>query len=352
MIGATNAIRSDFDMTATTPEDAGFHMPAEGARHSRTWMAWPSRIDLWNGRHVEAKAAYAAVARAIARFEPLIMVANPVDVAEAGAECGPSVEILAMALDDSWMRDIGPTFLVDGKGNLAGADWRFNAWGDKWPNYAQDAAIAAQVLDRVGCPRFQAPFVLEGGSIHSDGEGTVLTSEQCLLNPNRNPGLTKSRIEANLKAWLGARTVIWVGQGLENDGTDGHVDNLACFARPGVVLATGCGDTTDANYAPLQDNLRRLRAARDARGRALDVLELPIPAKRVTAAGRLAANYTNFYLANGAVIAPAFDDPMDAVAAAVLARAFPDRQIVQIPALAILEGGGGIHCITQQQPAV
>ena len=339
-------------MTALTPAAAGFHMPAEGARHDRTWMAWPARIDLWNGRDREAKAAYAAVAQAIARFEPLIMVANPADVAEATAQCGPSVETVSMTLDDSWMRDIGPTFLVDGKGALAGADWRFNAWGDKWPNYANDAAIAAQVLDRIGCPRFQAPFVLEGGSIHSDGEGTVLTSEQCLLNPNRNPNLSKSEIEANLKAWLGATAVIWVGQGLENDGTDGHVDNLACFARPGVVLATSCRDAQDTNYALMQDNLRRLRAARDARGRALDVLELPIPAKRVTAAGRLAMTYTNFYLANGAVIAPAFDDPMDGVAAGVLAEAFPDREIVQIPALAILEGGGGIHCITQQQPAV
>ena len=339
-------------MTATTPADAGFHMPAEGARHSRTWMAWPSRIGLWNGRHVEAKAAYAAVAQAIARFEPLIMVANPRDVAEAAAQCGPSVEVIAMALDDSWMRDIGPTFLVDAAGTLAGADWRFNAWGDKWPDYANDAAIAAQVLERVGSPRFEAPFVLEGGSIHSDGEGTVLTSEQCLLNPNRNPSLTKAQIEANLKAWLGARTVIWVGQGLENDGTDGHVDNLACFVRPGVVLATSCRDPEDSNYAPMQANLARLRDARDARGRALEVLELPIPATRVTAAGRLAMTYTNFYLANGAVIAPAFDDPMDEVAAGVLAAAFPDRQIVQIPALAILEGGGGIHCITQQQPAV
>jgi len=339
-------------MTAKTPAAAGFHMPAEGARHSRTWMAWPSRIDLWNGRHVEAKAAYAAVARAIARFEPLIMVANPADVAEAEAQCGPSVEVIALALDDSWMRDIGPTFLVDAQGTLAGADWRFNAWGDKWPNYAQDAAIAGRVLDRVGCPRFEAPFVLEGGSIHSDGEGTVLTSEQCLLNPNRNPDLSRAEIEANLKAWLGAETVIWVGQGLENDGTDGHVDNLACFARPGVVLATSCRDPADTNYAPMQDNLARLHAARDAHGRALEVLELPIPAKRVTAGGRLAMAYTNFYLANGAVIAPSFDDPMDAVAAQMLAQAFPDRKIVQIPALAILEGGGGIHCITQQQPAV
>ncbi|HEV2676977.1 MAG TPA: agmatine deiminase family protein [Aliidongia sp.] len=339
-------------MTAPTPAEAGFHMPAEGARHTKTWMAWPSRIDLWNGRHVEAKAAYAAVAQAIARFEPLTMVANPADLADAAAQCGPSVEVLPMALDDSWMRDIGPTFLLDGKGALAGADWRFNAWGDKWPDYANDAAIAAQVLERVGCPRFAAPFVLEGGSIHSDGEGTVLTSEQCLLNPNRNPDLSKAQIEANLKAWLGAQVVIWVGQGLENDGTDGHVDNLACFARPGVVLATSCRDPQDANYTPMQDNLRRLAAARDARGRALEVLELPIPAKRVTAGGRLAMTYTNFYLANGAVIAPSFDDPMDAVAAGVLAKAFPDRQIVQVPALAILEGGGGIHCITQQQPAV
>ncbi len=335
----------------TTPADCGFHMPFEGAPHARTWMAWPSRSELWNGRDAEAKAAYAAVAGTIARFEPLVMLANDRDVAEAGALCGEGVEIRAMPLDDSWMRDFGPTFLVDEAGDVAGADWRFNAWGEKFPDHAEDALVASRVLESERCRRFAADFVLEGGSIHVDGAGTLLTSEQCLLNPNRNPSLTRGRIEENLRRWLGVSTIIWLGEGLENDGTDGHVDNLACFVRPGLVVAASCADPADANHAVLTDNLKRLQAARDAAGRTLEVIELPIPAPRFCATGRLALNYVNFYLANGAVVAPAFDDPMDDVAAGILARAFPDRQVVQVPALGILEGGGGIHCITQQQPA-
>jgi agmatine deiminase len=339
------------DQAMTTPAAAGFRMPFEGVRHERSWMAWPCREAIWNGRMDAAKRAYAAVARAIAGCERIVMLANQADLAEARETCGPAVEIRAMPLDDSWMRDIGPTFVVDAAGTVAGNAWSFNCWGEKMPPWDKDAEVSRRVLDALGLRRFDAPFVLEGGSIHVDGEGTLLTSEQCLLNPNRNPSLTRAGIEENLRQYLGVRTIVWLGEGLENDGTDGHVDNLACFAAPGTVLAATCADPADANHAPLADNLRRLKSARDARGRAFEVIELPIPAARGSAAGRLALNYVNFYLANGAVIAPSFDDPMDSVAAERLARAFPDRRIVQVPALAILEGGGGIHCITQQQPA-
>ena len=335
----------------TTPAEQGFHMPFEGDRHERCWMGWPCRAEIWNGRDAEAKRAYAAVAQAIARFEPVIMLANEGDLAEARALCGDGVEIMAMPLDDSWLRDSGPTFLKDGAGRIGGAAWRFNAWGDKFETYERDAQVSRAILRHQDVPAFAAPFVLEGGSIHVDGEGTVLTSEQCLLNPNRNPSLSRDEIEANLRAWLGVSTIVWLGQGLENDGTDGHVDNLACFVKPGVVLAASAADPADANFAPLADNLRRLKAARDAQGRAFEVIELPIPAARACAAGRMALNYVNFYLANGAVIAPAFDDPMDRVAFETLTRVFPERKIVPVPALGVLEGGGGIHCITQQQPA-
>jgi len=334
-----------------TPAAAGFHMPAESAPHERCWMAWPSRIDLWNGREREAKAAFAAVARAIATSEKLTMLARPGDLAEAQAACGAGIEIMAMPLDDSWLRDSGPSFLVNAAGEVAGADWRFNAWGGKFPPYDQDAEVAGRVLDSLGMRGFKAPFVLEGGSIHVDGEGTVITTEQCLLNPNRNPSLGRAEIETNLREWLGVSTVIWLGEGLENDHTDGHVDDITCFVRPGVVMTATCADPADFNHRVLEDNLRRLRAARDARGRALEIIELPLPARRDTAAGRLVLTYLNFYIANGAIVAPGFDDPMDAQAAAILARAFPDRRIIQVPALDILEGGGGIHCITQQQPA-
>lgn len=335
----------------TAPVDLGFAMPFEGARHTRTWMGFPCREPLWHGKLAEARRAYAAVARTIARFEPVVLLANEADLSEARALAGPEVEVQPMSLDDSWLRDIGPTFLVDRAGMVAGADWMFNAWGRKWPDFENDAAVAFRIIESLGVKRFAASFVLEGGSIHVDGEGTLLTSEQCLLNPNRNPGLTRAEIEDNLKAWLGVSTIIWLGQGLENDDTDGHVDNLACFARPGVVLASSCEDPADPNHAVLEDNLARLRAATDAAGRKLEIVTLPIPSYREGGAGRLAVNYTNFYLPNGGVVAPSFDDPNDARAADILARVFLDRQIVQVPALDILEGGGGIHCITQQQPA-
>jgi agmatine deiminase len=334
-----------------TPAEAGFHMPAEWAPHARTWMAWPCRLDLWNGREPEAQRAFAAVAQAIARFEPLTMLARPQDEAAARQACGPTVEIMPMPLDDSWVRDSGPSFLVDASGGIAGAAWRFNAWGGKFPPFDQDAELAGRILDRLGMRAFKAPFVLEGGSIHTDGEGTLITTEQCLLNPNRNPQLGRDEIEHLLMAWLGVRRVIWLGEGLENDHTDGHVDDIACFARPGTIIAASCDDPADANYRRLRDNLDRLRRARDAEGRALDIIELPLPARRMTAAGRLVLTYVNFYLANGAVVMPSFDDPLDGRAAEILARAFPDRAIVPVPALDILEGGGGIHCITQQQPA-
>jgi agmatine deiminase len=337
--------------STATPVDAQFRMPAEWVPHERCWMAWPCRRELWGDGVAAAKAAYAQVARAVAECEPLTMLALSGDVEEAKAACGADVEIVPMPLDDSWLRDTGPTFLVNADGAVAGADWRFNAWGDKFPPYDRDAEIAGRVLDRLGLRAFKAPFVLEGGSIHVDGEGTLITTEQCLLNPNRNPSLGRVEIEENLRRWLGVSHIIWLGQGLENDHTDGHVDDITCFVRPGTVITATCADPADANHAVLDDNLKRLRAARDAKGRALEIIEIPLPARRDSHDGRLALTYVNFYIANGAIIAPAFDDPMDAEAAAILGRAFPDRRIVQIPALAILEGGGGIHCITQQQPA-
>jgi len=327
-------------------------MPPEWAPHLRTWMAWPSRADLWGPRLANAKAAYASVANAIARFEPVVMVANEADVPSVRDACGDDVEPVALPIDDSWMRDSGPTFLTNAEGEVAGADWGFNAWGGKFPPWDKDAALAGRILDCVSMRAFKTQFILEGGAIHVDGEGTVLTTEQCLLNPNRNPGLSRADIEAQLKTWLGARTVIWLGEGLENDHTDGHIDDIACFVRPGVVMAATCDDPSDPNHKPLAENLRRLRAARDAKGRALDIIEMKLPGRReVAGVGRLASSYVNFYIANGGIIAPSFDDPLDETAAQILTAAFPGRDVVMVPCLTIIEGGGSIHCITQQQPA-
>lgn len=336
----------------TTPVEDGLIMPAEWRPHARCWMAWPCHVPTWGAGLEAARRAYAECARTIAAFEPLTMVARPEHVAEAALGCGPGTEVMAAEIDDSWLRDNGPTFVVDGEGGVAGVDWRFNAWGNLYKDHQRDAALAEGLLERLGMRRYEAPLVLEGGSIHVDGEGTLLTTEQCLLNPNRNPGLDRRQIEERLAHHLGVRKIVWLGDGLEDDETDGHVDNLACFASPGVVLALSCDDRGDGNHTALADNLARLRAARDAHGRELQVIEVPQPRRRENKSGqRLALSYINFYIANGGIIVPTFDDPADARALEVIAQAFPGRRAVQVAATDIARGGGGIHCITQQQPA-
>ena len=338
-------------MVDQRPTDSGFSMPAEWSPHDRCWMAWPCRTALWGDGLEPARRAYAEVARAIAGFEPVTMLANDHELADAQALCGDRIDCRPIALDDSWMRDIGPSFVTDGKGALAAVDWKFNAWGERFHPYDQDAAVAARLAEALGLRRFAAPLVLEGGSIHVDGEGSLLTSEECLLAPNRNPDLTRAEIEALLAAYLGVRSFIWLGQGLEDDDTDGHIDNLACFLRPGVVMTLVCDDPEDPNYLVLHDNLERLKKAKDARGRRLEIVELPQPReRRYLGTQRLALSYVNFYIANGGVVMPSFGDSQDATAYEVVVRAFPDRRVVQVPASDILVGGGGIHCITQQQP--
>ena len=330
-------------------------MPAEWMPHECCWMAWPCPQEYWGDAVESARRAYARVARTIARFEPVRMLANPAELAVARRLCGADVQVLPTALDDSWLRDTGPTFVLDDSGRLAGVDWQYNSYGNKEGfaavAFRHDVTVAKRMLEQLGVRRFAAPLVLEGGAFHVDGEGTVLTSEQCLLNPNRNPGLSRQQIEAYLLEYLGAEKLIWLGQGLKDDDTDGHVDNLACFVRPGTVMALTCNDPADDNYAVLQENLARLHAARDAAGRRLKVIEVEQPDKRMYNGIRLAMSYVNFYIANGAVIMPSFNQPQrDASAARVVAGAFPDRELVQVPGLDIIVGGGSVHCITQQQP--
>jgi agmatine deiminase len=316
-------------------------------------MEWPCRGELWGEQIEAAREAYAEVAETVARFEPVTMIAKPKNVIEASLRLGKekNVTLLTLPHDDSWMRDNGPTFVVNAAGEVAGVDWRWNAWGNKYPEHDRDAAIAEEVLKHLEMRRYEAPLVLEGGAVHTDGEGTLLTTESCLLNPNRNPGLGRADMEELLAAYLGIRRVIWLGAGLKDDDTDGHVDNLACFAKPGMVLALSCSDPADANHGALKDNLARLRGATDAQGRTLEVIEIEQPRPRYFADGRrMALSYINFYVANDAVIVPAFEDPQDARAFEIISRAFPGREGVQVPALDIVYGGGGIHCITQQQP--
>jgi len=335
-----------------TPRDDGFRMPAEWEAHARCWMAWPCRESLWGDGLEMARDAYAEVAKAVARFEPVTMIVEPDSLADASVRCGAGVRCMPMEHDDSWMRDSGPTFVVGPDGDLGAVDWIFNSWGQRYRPYDRDAEVAKRVIEHLGVRRFTAPLVTEGGALHVDGEGTLLAVEQTLVNPNRNGGKSRDEIEALLLAYTGSSKLIWLPGGLENDETDGHVDNVACFARPGTVVAMATDDRDDPNWEPLQANLEILRSSTDAAGRELEVVVLPQPKPRRDAAGeRMALSYVNFYLANGGVIAPSFDDSADDKAFDLLNGLFSDRKVVQLPALDILRGGGGIHCITQQQPA-
>jgi len=326
-------------------------MPPEWAPHAGCWMSWPCHAETF-GDHMEAaRDAYAAVARAIARYEPVTMLANPEHAAFAAARCGSAVTVMEQPLNDSWMRDTGPTFVVDGKGGIAGVDWRFNAWGGNYPDHEREKAVAGAVLERLGLARYPAPIVMEGGALHTDGAGTVMTTTSVPLNENRNPGLSRADAEAVFRDWLGATRTIWLEPALERDLTDGHVDNLACFLAEGVVAAMEPGEAGDEMDAALARNLETLAAATDAQGRRLSIVRLPRPRRIVLEGEPVPASYVNFYPANGAIVMPSFDDPMDHVARDRLAAAMPDRAVVQLPAVDIVRGGGGIHCITQQQPA-
>jgi agmatine deiminase len=301
----------------------------------------------------QAKQAYVEVAHAINQFEPVKMTCHPEDAEEAQMMCGPKIEIISLPIDDSWTRDSGPTFVIDRKGRIAGIDWEFNQWGADYPDCEDDADFARALLNHSDIEHFKATFVLEGGSIHVDGDGTLITTEQCLLHPNRNPELDQEEIEQLLREYLNVHSILWLGEGLMDDETDGHVDNLACFIKPGAVMALICNDPEDENYEVLQDNLLRLKHAKDARERNLEIVTVEQPKARWKEDERLAQSYINFYLPNQGIVIPAFNDPQrDESARATFEKIFPSRKIIQLDAQEIVMGGGGIHCITQQQPKV
>lgn len=335
----------------TTPRTQGFAMPPEWASHSRCWMAWPCRTELWGEHMAAARQAYAELAKTIATYEPVTMIARPELTAEASLHCGQGISVLPLEYDDSRIRDSAPTFVLDQVGAFAGVDWRYNGYGGRAPAFEQDARLAEAICTRLEVPRFAAPLVLEGGGVHVDGEGTALVCASSVLDPKRNPGLERDEIEAVLAEHLGTTKVIWLEHGFEGDPTGGHVDNVACFARPGVVMVLTCRNPDDANFAPFQDNLAGLRGIRDATGRELQVIEVQQPAPRLHPDGRrLTTSYLSFYLANGAVLMPMFDDPMDEAAYAAISAAFSDRQAIQIDACELMYGGG-IHGFTKEQPA-
>jgi len=357
----------------STPAADGYRMPAEFEPHAGCWMAWPERADNWRLGARPAQRAFAAVAAAIAASEPVTVGVSDAEFERCRALLPAAVRVVELASDDAWLRDTGPTFVVDGAGGRRAVDWRFNAWGGRdgglYSSWERDDRVAAKVAEVERADRYRAPIVLEGGAIHVDGEGTVLTTEECLLNRNRNPELSREQIEAALHAHLRTEKVVWLGRGVYADETDGHVDNLACFARPGVVLLSWAEDESDPQHEISADALARLEAATDARGGGFEVVRLPSPgpleisaeeaAGVEPAAGtqprragdRLAASYANFYLGNSRVVFPLLDRRHDDEAAAILRRCFPQREVVGVPAREILLGGGNVHCITQQLPA-
>lgn len=335
-------------------ENSLFAMPAEWERHERTFIAWPVEESLvWRENYAEVCVGYAQTVKAISAFEPVTLIVNEDAKNCAQALCGISAEMLVIPHNDGWVRDSGPTFVWNERKELAGINWRFNAWGEKYKPYDLDDALAGAVLGHFDVPRFDAPLVLEGGSIHSDGEGTLLTTEECLLNPNRNPSLSREEIEAHLRQFLNVKRIIWLNKGLFGDETDGHVDNAACFAKPGTVLIQTCNDKDDPNYALSQENLAILRNAEDAAGRRLEIIEIPQPPARFYNGSRLTLSYLNFYFVNGGIILPVFGgdaEASDKEAERILQSVFPGRKIRTVDGMPLIKEGGNVHCITQQMP--
>ncbi len=340
----------------------GWVMPAEWAAHERTVMCWPTRVELYRELLPEARAAHAEVARVLSEFEPVTMIANPGAEAEHAAElCGAGgrhgIDVVELPIDDSWFRDSGPIYVVgtdDDAGRRRALDWVFNAWGEKFPPWDADAEVARRWAEHAGHEVRSVPMVLEGGAIAVDGEATLVTTEQCLLHPNRNPDRTRAEIEAVLRAELGVEAVVWLPFGLAlDDDTDGHVDNVAAFARPGVLVVQGCHDPDEDDWLRLHVNRRCAQGALDARGRPIETVVVPVLPFTDVAGERVAVPYLNYYVANGVVLVPVCGHGADSEMCALIAEQYPGREVVPLDVGAVLAyGGGGIHCITQQVPAL
>jgi len=355
----------------TTPRADGFRMPAEFEPHAGCWMLWPERPDTWRLGAKPAQRAIVAVAEAISRFEPVTMGVQRDQFRNARAMLPSHIRIVELSYNDAWIRDCGPTFATNGR-EVRAVDWMFNAWGGLLDGvyfpWDLDDLVAMKVAELERVERYRAPFVLEGGSIHVDGEGTLLTTEECLLNANRNPDLSRSELEGLLSDYLGVDHIIWLKRGVCHDETNGHVDNICCFIRPGVVALSWTNDRSDPQWDISRECLEILHQARDARERKLEVHPIPQPGPtfitreenegvdvlegncpRVEGT-RLPGSYINFYMANGGAIVPVYSDPNDAIALDVLRKLMPEREVVGVPSRELLLGGGSIHCLTQQQP--
>lgn len=335
------------------PKDLNYRMPAEWAQHTRTFISWPVQDSMcYPDQYEDVCRGYAEIITAIAEFEPITVVVNPGDLEKVSDMfTDDRIECLPIEHNDAWLRDNGPTFVVNDKGELAGVNWGFNAWGGKYSPWDLDDEVAPQILKHVGVQQFDAPLVMEGGSIHTDGEGTLLTTEECLLNKNRNAHMSKDEIEAHVKNFVNVDQIIWLKRGLSGDETDGHVDNIACFAAPGKVIIQVCDDPEDENYVITQENLRTLHEAVDAQGRKLEIIQIQQPPQAFFEDQRLTLSYLNFYFVNGGIILPVFGgdaEETDRKAQQVLSDTFPDRRIRTVNGMAIIREGGNVHCTTQQ----
>ncbi len=356
------------------PKNDGFRMPGEFEPHDGCWMIWPERTDNWRQGAKPAQKVFALVAEAISKFEPVTMCVSKEQFVNARSMLPTSVKVVEMSSNDSWMRDVGPTFLINNQGVLSMVNWDFNAWGGLegglYFPWDLDDLIPQKIAELVNADYYRPNVVMEGGSIHVDGEGTLITTEECLLNPNRNPGMSKQEVENVLQNYLNVEKIIWLPRGCFNDETDGHVDNLCCFVKPGVVALTWTDDKGDPQHEISVEALNVLENATDAKGRKLEVHLINQPGPITITSeecqyidsvegtyprqegDRLAGSYINFYIANGGLIVPTFDDPADQPALDKLKKLFPDHEVIGLYAREILLGGGNIHCITQQQPKV
>ena len=342
-----------------TPKDKNYIMPAEWEQHKCCWMQWPhdnpefnsyAEVPTWSHFDIEkGRIAWSNVANAISNFEQVKMIVHPNNIVNSSKLLNEKVEILSFVNDDAWARDSGAIFLLNKEKKLGGVDWEFNGWG-KFSPYDSDNKIAKFMIENENATYFKNDMILEGGSIHTDGKGTLLTTEQCLLNKNRNPELSKEQIEDNLKDFLGVNKIIWLKNGTD-EGTDGHVDNIACFVAPGKILALSCLDKHDSFYDQINENLEILKTSVDSRGRTLEIIELEMSYKRLIPNDDEPSSYINFYIANKGVVMPSFDDEKaDKNAQKIVQKTFPDRKIIVINGIDISMGGGNVHCITQQQP--
>ena len=326
-------------------------MPAEWETHEQCWMMWPTGLDLDRYPDTERmQKGYAAAANAISQFETVTIVANDSDTEECRNLIDQSVNVYNLQIDDSWCRDSGPTFITDGK-NLGGVDWTFNNYGELLgPDFLNDQKVAKRIINKTSSLYFDAPIVLEGGGIHTDGRGTLMITEDVLLDPKRNPGLDKKEAEKILSNYLGVERFIWLIAALEYDDTGGHIDNLACFAPSSVIIALNEDDPEDSNYERLKENLSRLSGARDINGKPYEIVTIDQPSYDTFLNERLPMSYINFYIANNGIVMPVFNDVKDADAIEKIQNVFKNKSVVTVPGRPIVEGGGCVHCITQQQP--